>query len=354
MTVVGARPQFVKAAVVSEELRRRGNVLEELVHTGQHFDDGMSAVFFRQLGIPEPAWNLGIHSLGHGAMTGRMLEAIEGLIRHADPGAVLVYGDTNSTLAGALAARKLDRIVVHVEAGLRSRNRQMPEEVNRVIVDRISDVLCCPTRTAVENLLTEGYDRLPCRVVNTGDVMLDAVQRFRDSGQTSLDEALPELRPPFAVCTLHRAENTDRPGRLQRILRGLEAVASELPVILPAHPRTAPLLRRTTGVRVVAPLPYLEMLALTARAAIVLTDSGGLQKEAFFLGVPCVTLRDETEWNELVDSGCNIVAGADTAAIVAAVARLLATPLNFDPLPFGRGDASQRVVDAVEDALEAR
>jgi UDP-GlcNAc3NAcA epimerase len=314
----------------------------------------MSAVFFRQLGIPEPTWNLGIHSLGHGAMTGRMLEALEGLIRETDPAAVLVYGDTNSTLAGALAARKLDRIVVHVEAGLRSRNRRMPEEVNRVIVDRISDVLCCPTSTAVENLRTEGYERLPCRVVNTGDVMLDAVRRFRDSGRASLDELVPGLRPPFAVCTLHRAENTDQLDRLERILRGLEAVADQLPVVLPAHPRTAPLLRQTKGVRVVAPLAYFEMLAVTARAAIVLTDSGGLQKEAFFLGVPCVTLRDETEWTELVEAGCNIVAGADPAAIAAATTRLLGAPLKFDPLPFGSGDASRRVVDEVEGALEAR
>jgi UDP-GlcNAc3NAcA epimerase len=358
LTVVGARPQFVKAAVVARALAARG-IEEALVHTGQHYDEGMSGRFFSELGIPAPWRNLGVGSGSHGVQTGRMLEGVERAILDARPDRVLVYGDTNSTLAGALAAVKLGVPVDHVEAGLRSYNRAMPEEINRVVTDAVADLLLCPTKAAVAALAREG--RLEASGVRcVGDVMYDAVLAF--GGR---DVALPAdvesvAGRPFALVTCHRAENTDDPVRLAGILEGLRLVSRDLPVLLPAHPRTRVAMASAgvdapAGVHVVDPVSYLEMLSLLGRASLVLTDSGGLQKEAFFAAVPCVTLREETEWTELVDVGWNALAGADPARIAAAAQAFLdgrPRPPRPDDL-YGDGHAARRIVDELEAAARA-
>jgi UDP-GlcNAc3NAcA epimerase len=308
VTIVGARPQFVKAAPVSRALAEASNLQEVLVHTGQHFDPAMSDVFFAELSIPRPAYNLEVNSLGHGAMTGRMLEKIEQVLIAEKPGAVLIYGDTNSTVAGALAAAKLQIPVAHVEAGLRSFNRRMPEEVNRVMADHVSELLLCPTKTAVANLANEGITR---GVHHVGDVMYDvaieAVRRARNSSRI-LDAH--HLAPrTYAVSTIHRAENTNDRERFRRILEWLAREAERQPVVMPVHPRTRRLIAEMEialpNVSFVDPLGYLDMAWLVHNAAAVFTDSGGLQKEAYFHRVPCVTLRDETEWVETISAGWN-------------------------------------------------
>ena len=307
VTVIGARPQFVKAAPVSKAIADRDGIEECIVHTGQHFDDRMSQVFFDELAIPAPQYNLGIGGGPHGQNTGRMLEGVERVLLETRPDRVLVYGDTDSTLAGALAAAKLHIPVAHVEAGLRSFNRRMPEELNRVLTDHVSTHLFCPTRTAVANLAAEGITR---GVHHVGDVMYDATLRAaeRAQGRTTL-EALGLREGEYSVATVHRAENTDDPARLQAIIDYLRAHAETRPIVLPIHPRTRQAIARlglaTTGLRVVEPLGYLDMARLLAGCVDVLTDSGGLQKEAYFHRKPCVTLRDETEWVETVDAGWN-------------------------------------------------
>lgn len=308
LTIVGARPQFVKAAAVSRALRERERLQEIMVHTGQHFDDAMSEIFFRELDIPRPRHNLGVHGGGHGQMTGRMLERIEEVLLHEQPRAVVVYGDTNSTLAGALAASKLRLPVVHVEAGLRSFNRAMPEEINRVLTDHISDVLFCPTRTAVENLGTEGVVQA---VLHCGDVMYDATLYALSVARERSDIlARLNLEPGrYAVATVHRAENTEQAHALEAVLNYLNGQARQQPVVLPLHPRTREA-ARTFGcdlseLQVCHPLGYIDMTMLVANAAAVYTDSGGLQKEAYFHRVPCVTLREQTEWVETVTAGWN-------------------------------------------------
>ncbi|MDW8234486.1 MAG: UDP-N-acetylglucosamine 2-epimerase (non-hydrolyzing), partial [Roseiflexaceae bacterium] len=307
VTIVGARPQFIKAAAVSRVLRLRHR--EVLVHTGQHYDANMSAVFFDELGIPPPDVNLAVGSASHGAQTGAMLAKIEEVLLAECPDWVLVYGDTNSTLAGALAAAKLHIPVAHVEAGLRSFNRAMPEEINRVLTDHISDLLLCPSETAVENLAREGITR---GVVLIGDVMADALRLAVERADDSVLESSGVQQGSYALATVHRAENTDDPLRLQGILTGLTLL--DMPVIFPAHPRA----RRAIAalgwtppahMRLIDPVGYLNMIALMRGARVVLTDSGGVQKEAYWLGVPCVTLRDETEWVETVTCGWNTLAG---------------------------------------------
>jgi UDP-GlcNAc3NAcA epimerase len=306
LTVVGARPQFVKAAPVSRALAGKGR-REILVHTGQHFDPLMSDVFFDELGLDRPAYNLDVHSLGHGAMTGRMLEKLEEVIGAEKPGAVLIYGDTNSTLAGALAAAKLNVPVAHVEAGLRSFNRRMPEEVNRLVADRLSALLFCPTAAAVRNLAAEG---VTVDVHLVGDVMFDTTLAAigRAQARSRILETLELAPKSYAVATLHRAENTDHPDRLARMVAWLERQAVDRPVVMPVHPRTRKVMAAEVvpkGVRLVDPLGYLDMMQLVHHAAAVFTDSGGLQKEAYFHRVPCVTLRDETEWVETIEAGWN-------------------------------------------------
>lgn len=307
LTIVGARPQFIKAAPVSRALAAAG-LTEILVHTGQHFDAAMSDVFFEELDIPKPAHHLDVHSLGHGAMTGRMLEKVEATMLAEKPDLVLIYGDTNSTLAGALAAAKLHIPVAHVEAGLRSFNRRMPEEVNRVVADHLSALLFCPTTTAVTNLAAEG---ITDGVHAVGDVMYDttlaAIERART--RSTILERLGLQPGGYAVATIHRAENTDDPDRFARVLAWLAEQAHERPVAMPVHPRTRKLMEARglapAGVTLLEPLGYLDMTRLAHSAAAIFTDSGGLQKEAYFHRVPCVTLRDETEWVETVEAGWN-------------------------------------------------
>jgi UDP-GlcNAc3NAcA epimerase len=317
LTVVGARPQFVKAAVVSRALAKQG-LNEVLVHTGQHFDDNMSAVFFKELQIKEPAYNLGIGGGSHAANTGRSMEAIESLIGSEVPDFVLVYGDTDSTLAGALAAAKLCVPIAHVEAGLRSYNRNMPEEINRVLTDHVSSLLFAPTQTAVQNLAREGINGPSVRLV--GDVMYDAVGFYTAlaAERSNVLERLDLKSGGYVLVTLHRKENTDDAGRLVSILEGL--ARNDGPVLLPLHPRTQKRIREfgldvRSPIRIVDPVGYFDMMILQRNARVIATDSGGIQKEAFFHNVPCLTLRDETEWVELVEIGANKLVGADPDAI---------------------------------------
>ncbi|MEQ1920989.1 MAG: UDP-N-acetylglucosamine 2-epimerase (non-hydrolyzing) [Pyrinomonadaceae bacterium] len=352
LTIVGARPQFIKAAVVSRAMRAVPQLEEIIVHTGQHFDDNMSGVFFRELGIPEPRYNLGIDSLSHAVMTARMLEALDVIIIKENPHTVLVFGDTNSTLAGALAASKLNKKVAHVEAGLRSFDMRMPEEVNRVLTDKISDLLFCPTKTAVENLKREGSQNSPSRIIETGDVMFDAVLYHRD--QAGLSPAtiarLPKTLDDFVVCTLHRAENTDNVVNLSNILAALDRIHQTVPVLLLLHPRTRKKIAEyglETAVWISEPVSYLEMIYLVARCRIVMTDSGGLQKEAFFLQKPCITLRENTEWTELVEQGVNFIVGSAQETTVETFSRCLKTNFDFGISPYGDGTAGEKIAAAL-------
>ena len=346
LTIVGARPQFVKAAVVSRALSGRAE--EILVHTGQHYDFNMSELFFRALALAAPAYNLGIGSGSHGEQTGRMLGAIEEVLGKETPDLVLVYGDTNSTLAGVLAAAKIHIPVAHVEAGLRSFNRRMPEEINRVLTDHLATWLFAPTATAVANLSREG---LTSGVDLAGDVMYDAFLLLsQQAGRyRSILETL-ELKPRrFALLTLHRAENTDDPARLAAILETLDTL--DLPVIFPAHPRTRAKIMELglqlagKALRPIDPVGYFEMLNLESNAAVILTDSGGVQKEAYMAKTPCITLRDETEWVETVTACWNRLAGADPEKIRAAL-RLDWVGSDY-PLLFGDGAAADRIATVV-------
>lgn len=308
VTVVGARPQFIKAAAVSRALKDHYRLDESMVHTGQHFDAALSDVFFHQLQIPRPDHLLDVHGGPHGQMTGRMLEAVEGVLLSVNPAAVIVYGDTNSTLAGALAAAKLHIPLMHVEAGLRSFNRRMPEEQNRIVTDHLSDLLCCPTTTAVNNLAAEGITQ---GVHAIGDVMFDAAL-FAGTTTLTTNDVLASVglpNRPYLLATVHRAENTDDGERLAAVMAYLRTLSEAAMVVLPLHPRTRAALRRwhvpTQGLRLTDPLGYFEMAALIRGAMSVVTDSGGLQKEAYFHRVPCVTLREETEWVETVEAGWN-------------------------------------------------
>ena len=352
-TVVGARPQFIKAAVVSAAIRSQLGMDEFLVHTGQHYDENMSDVFFEELDIPRPKHNLGIGGGGHGQQTGRMLIEMERVLVEERPDWVLVYGDTNSTLAGALAAAKLHIPIAHVEAGLRSFNREMPEEVNRVLTDHVSTELFAPTETAVENLLKEGFER--SQILKVGDVMFDAALHFGEKakGQTELLTKLDVKPGEFVLATVHRASNTDDPNRLHAIYQGLQELSTELPVVWPVHPRTrgaferAGLSGETAGaVRFTEPLSYLEMVTLESQCRMVATDSGGVQKEAYFFGKPCAVFRAETEWTELVDLGwTRLLEPSESAAVQAGLADMLAQPepTPVATLPFGAGDASQQI-----------
>jgi UDP-GlcNAc3NAcA epimerase len=355
LTVVGARPQFIKAAMVSRELRKHENVSEILVHTGQHYDENMSDVFFEQLDIPIPDYSLGVGSDTQGAQTGRMLQAIEDVLIDENPYCVIVYGDTNSTLAGALAAVKLHIPVAHVEAGLRSFNRKMPEEINRIVTDHVSDVLFAPTETAVENLIREGFERN--RVHLVGDVMYDAALFYakRAEAKSTILRSLNLTSKAYILATVHRAENTDNINRLKCIFGALTRISEEMPVVLPLHPRTKTALQAAElletvaqSIQLVEPMGYLDMVLLEKNAALIATDSGGVQKEAFFHRVPCVTLRDETEWVELVNLGWNRVVAPTTAyAIVESIRSALTDYNRSDASPYGDGRASTRIVQYI-------
>lgn len=361
LTVIGARPQFVKAAVLSRLIRseeHRGGFTETLVHTGQHYDQNMSEIFFREMRIPEPDVNLGVGGGGHGRMTGRMLESLEDLLQERKPDLVLIYGDTNSTLAGALAASKLLIPVAHVEAGLRSFNKRMPEEQNRVLADHLSAWLLCPTDQAVRNLLREGIEGTagPAspdspRVAKVGDVMYDASLYYREiaASRPEGERAVARLglAGAFRLLTLHRAENTDDRERLSSILEALRD-ADDLPVLFPLHPRTRKMIE-TFGltlpghVRAIEPVGFLDMLELEQSCERIITDSGGVQKEAYFFGKPCVTLRDQTEWTETIEAGWNRVVGADPRAICAALEA--GAPEGARPELYGSGDAGRRILE---------
>jgi UDP-N-acetylglucosamine 2-epimerase len=347
LTVLGARPQFIKAAPVSAALRTAGHD-EAILHTGQHYDDAMSRVFFEEMDIPRPVANLGVGSGRHGAQTARMLIGIEEALQARPPDVVLVYGDTNSTLAGALAACKLGLPLAHVEAGLRSFNRSMPEEHNRVIADHCADLLCCPTQTAVDNLAREGVTE---GVHLVGDTMVDALHRFLPvaRSRSRVLEDLGLAPREYALATVHRAYNTDDTARLRAILDALGKLA--LPTVLPLHPRTRARME-ATGVRapreprIIEPTGYLDTLMLLSNAQRLFTDSGGMQKEAYVLGVPCVTLRPETEWVETVAAGWNILVDADPERIRAAAA--MPIPTEERAQLFGDGHAAERIVRCLE------
>jgi UDP-GlcNAc3NAcA epimerase len=339
VSIVGARPQFVKAATVSRALAGHSDKLQEvLVHTGQHYDENMSKIFFDELAIAAPAHSLGISGGSHGVMTGRMLEALEAVMLAERPQMVLIYGDTNSTLAGALAAAKLHIPVVHVEAGLRSFNRRMPEEINRVLTDHVSTLLFCPTSQAVTNLGVEGITK---GVHHVGDVMFDATLFARETASKSstILSRLALAPRTYGIATIHRAENTDDEVQFRKVLEFLAASATKRRLIWPVHPRTRGMLQKLAvqpaGVTLVEPLGYLDLQRLLADACEVLTDSGGLQKEAYFLRVPCVTLRSETEWVETIESGWNRLWAVDTYRPRKEI---------FD---YGKGDASEKIVDVM-------
>ena len=351
LTVIGARPQFIKASAVSRSVRGdyAGQVEEVIVHTGQHHDANMSEVFFQDLEIPVPSYSLGVSGGLHGEMTGRMMAAIETVLLEEKPDWLLIYGDTNSTLAGTLAAVKLHIPVAHVEAGLRSFNMRMPEEVNRIVSDRLASALFCPTETAVSNLQSEG---IRDRVWNVGDVMYDVSLFVADRAQkaSSVLHDL-DLEPRgYVLATCHRAENTDDRSRLTGVLTALGEIARDQPVVLPLHPRTKKqvsefgLAGLLQGITVTEPLSFFDMVALEVSAACIATDSGGVQKEAFFYQVPCVTMRDETEWVETVESGWNQVVGADSERIVAAI-RQPGSRSGTQPQPYGDGRASGRILE---------
>jgi len=348
LTVVGARPQFIKAAPVSAALARAG-VDEILLHTGQHYDDKLSAIFFRELDLAPPTYSLDIGSGSHAVQTGRMMAAIEDVVQDIRPDRVLVYGDTNSTLAGALVAAKCHIPIDHVEAGLRSFNRRMPEEINRVLTDHMSDLLFAPTEGAIENLVAEGIDGE--RVKLTGDVMFDATlaARERALSESSIIGELGLTDSKYILATVHRAENTDDPERITRILDALAAVSRDLPVVLPLHPRTRAKLQamdldlpRDENFMVIEPLGYHDLTRLEADAAMIATDSGGVQKEAFFHGVSCVTLRSETEWTELVDLDWNVIADPAEDDIAGIISDRIGH-VGREGSPYGEGKASDAI-----------
>jgi UDP-GlcNAc3NAcA epimerase len=358
LTVLGARPQFIKASAVSRIIKKTPGIEEIIVHTGQHFDTAMSSVFFEELRIPSPRYNLGVANLSHGAMTGRMTESLERVIVDESPDYVMVFGDTNSTLAGALAAVKLGVPIAHVEAGLRSYNMQMPEEINRILADRVSTLLFCPTANALENLKKEGYPHPSTRnnnqqLENVGDVMLDVTLYYRDIAVDRI--ALSEFgltEKNYILCTLHRQENTDDINKLSKIFSALKTISNTLRVVLPLHPRTRSRLAKesisleSSGLMVISPLSYLEMQRLEMGAAMIITDSGGIQKEAYFHQVPCITLRDETEWPETCVGGWNRLVGADPERIISALQSVESRDATTSQA-FGAGDAATRIVRSI-------
>jgi UDP-GlcNAc3NAcA epimerase len=354
-TVVGARPQFVKAAVLSRLLEEREEIDERVIHTGQHYDDAMSQVFFDELRMKPPHINLGVGAATQGAQTGRMLEKVEQVLIDLRPDGVLVYGDTNSTLAGALAAAKLHIPVAHVEAGLRSYNTRMPEEINRVVTDHVAWLLFAPTARAEKNLGLEGISAE--RVHRVGDVMYDAALHYaaRAERESHLLEDLGLKPRGYVLATAHRAENVDDPIRLRAIVEGLAAVAQEIPVVFPVHPRTAAALdgsglKRTgaQAIRWIPPVGYLDMVRLEQCAAVVATDSGGVQKEAFFFRVPCVTLRDETEWVELLELRWNRLVSPLTAAGIRDAVTGALGRRGEESRPYGDGKAGEKILAVIE------
>jgi len=351
VSILGARPQFVKAAVLSRIIRDKNEIDEVIVHTGQHFDKNMSKVFFTEMDIPKPKYNLDINSVGHGAMTGRMLEQIEEVLLKEKPSLVVVYGDTNSTLAGALAAKKLGIRVAHVEAGLRSFNMAMPEEVNRILTDRISDILFCPTATAVSNLKAEGFDAFDSNVILCGDIMKDSVEYYGklSSLKSVLMDQLSLKDDEFVLATIHRQENTDDINNLESIVKGLNDISKSTTVVLPMHPRTKAAMEEI-GINfeglITDPLGYFDMLELLKHCKMVITDSGGLQKEAYFNAKPCIVIREETEWVELIIHHYAVLVGANAQRIKEEYHRFMDKKPVYDKNLYGKnvGEAIYQII----------
>lgn len=358
LTIIGARPQFIKAGTISREISRLKVLGEEIqeviVHTGQHYDTNMSSIFFDEMHIPKPDYLLGIGGNSHGSMTGKMLERIEDILFVERPDWVLVYGDTNSTLAGALAASKLNVPIAHVEAGLRSYNMRMPEEINRILTDRISSLLLCPTTTSVRNLHQEGFNYWSGEpsLALVGDIMQDGAFFYSNLSKKPQDLVLKER---FVLATIHRAENVDNHERLISIIKGLNEIASEIQVVLPLHPRTRNIILNIgldiSALEVIEPIGYLNMVWLLQNCLCVITDSGGLQKEAFFFEKPCITMRDETEWTELVDAGANVLTGANSEKIVVAYREVDRKGITYDQRIYGGGNAAKNIIDMMKKHL---
>lgn len=353
VTILGARPQFIKAAAVSRELEKSPYLNEVIIHTGQHFDKNMSDIFFEELELPKPTYMLNINSSSHAQMTGMMLQEIERVLTIERPEYVMVYGDTNSTLAGALAAKKIHVKVIHVESGLRSFNMKMPEEINRTLTDRISDILFCPTDKAIENLAKEGYKNFDCRIVKSGDVMQDAALYYSTRSIEGSKIIQKLSLGSFILCTIHRAENTNDPATLKSIINALNEISAKLPVVLPIHPRTRKIIEKENilvNCTVIDPVGYLDMIELLKKCQLVMTDSGGLQKEAFFFGKNCITLRNETEWTELVDNGFNILSGTSTKRIMASFNEIVRRKNTFSINLYGNGEASKIIREVLEES----
>lgn len=343
LTILGARPQFIKAGSVSREIKNYKEIEEIIVHTGQHYDANMSDIFFEEMKIPKPNYFLGIGGKSHGAMTGQMIEKIEEVALLEKPDWIMVYGDTNSTLAGAIVASKLHIKLAHIEAGLRSFNMKMPEEINRILTDRVSNILFCPTDTAISNLEKEGYTNIDCRIIKSGDVMEDGAMFYKSlSVKPSIN-----IENNFILCTIHRAENTDDIVRLSQIIDALNKINKEQQIILPLHPRTKKILEENfipVDFKTIEPVGYLEMVWLIDNCDFVMTDSGGLQKEAYFFKKPCITLRDETEWVELVENNFNILVGANKQKIIEARNNVKSMNKNYTLNLYGNGNASKTIV----------
>ena len=347
LTILGARPQFIKAGSVSREIAKYDEIEEVIVHTGQHYDANMSDIFFDEMQIPKPNYFLGIGGKSHGAMTGQMIEKIEEVVLKENPDWILVYGDTNSTLAGAMVASKLHIKLAHIEAGLRSFNMKMPEEINRILTDRVSSILFCPTDVAIENLKKEGYEAFDCTVLNVGDVMQDGAIFYKELAQ----KPNCKVNEHYVLATIHRAENTDNEDRLRNIFEALSEIEKEKQVILPLHPRTRKICESLNidlnALTIIEPIGYLEMVWLIDNCQMVMTDSGGLQKEAYFFKKLCITLRDETEWIELVENNFNILVGSDKDKILDTFynSSTLNNNLNFDLNLYGFGEASKKIIE---------
>jgi UDP-GlcNAc3NAcA epimerase len=351
ITILGARPQFVKAAVLSRIIALHGEIEEIIVHTGQHYDANMSEVFFTEMEIPKPKYFLNINGLGHGAMTGQMLEKIEELLMVEKPQAVVVFGDTNSTLAGALAAKKLGIKLIHIEAGLRSFNMSMPEEINRILTDRISDLLLCPTETAMKNLQKEGFSLYQTKMINTGDIMLDAVRYYSKVSEekSSVFSNLNLEKGEFVLATIHRQENTDDLDNLRGVFQGLEQINKKQQVILPLHPRTRKILENQNlkyNLTIIDPVGYFDMLELLKNCSMVVTDSGGLQKEAFFNQKPVIIARTETEWIELVDHGFARIVATDPKKMFEAFEFFNQKKLDYNMTLYGN-DVGEKIYQEI-------
>jgi UDP-GlcNAc3NAcA epimerase len=348
VTVIGARPQFIKAAILSRELKKHSFIEEVVIHTGQHFDKNMSQVFFDEMNIDLPKYNLGIHSMSHQEMTTEMVVKIEEILKNEKPDSVIVYGDTNSTLAGAIAASNSRIPLAHIEAGLRSYNEKMPEEYNRVETDRLSTILFCPTQKAMDNLIAENYATKECEIVFSGDVMLDAAMYYAQfSNQKSNILRDQKIEPGFILCTIHREENTINLERLKLLLDAINELSRTFNIVFPIHPRTKKIIEEHNlycDAKIIDPVGYFDLIELVNACDLVMTDSGGLQKEAFFFNKPCVTLRSETEWTELVDAGFNKLAIESKTKIVEAAIEMIKLEIINPPLLYGDGKSCERIV----------